>query len=124
MSSPVQSPIPKTSSASNANRKSNIARKRTMTAATSTERAITRAPAWAWIIGTFFGTGLGRPRPGTWASVGTTLFWGGFARFAGPASLSIYAIVTAVAVTLIGIPAATRVARALGKGDPSQVVID
>ena len=35
-----------------------------------------------------------------------------------------YAIITAVAVTLLGIPAATRVARALGCEDPSQVVID
>ncbi len=30
----------------------------------------------------------------------------------------------ALGVTLIGIPAATRVARALGREDPSQVVID
>ena len=95
-----------------------------MTIATSTERATTKAPAWAWVVGTFLGTGFGRPGPGTWASVATTLLWGGFARFADPASLPIYAISTAVAVTLIGIPAATRVAHALGKEDPSQVVID
>jgi phosphatidylglycerophosphatase A len=76
------------------------------------------------VTGTFFGTGFGRPGPGTWASVATTLLWGGLARFADQASLPIYASVTAVAVTLIGIPAATRVARALANGDPSQVVID
>ena len=91
---------------------------------TSNERATTSAPAWAWIVGTFFGTGFGRPGPGTWASVATTLLWGGLARFGDPASLPLYAITTAVAVTLVGIPAATRVARALGNGDPSQVVID
>lgn len=95
-----------------------------MTSATSTERAITKAPAWAWVVGTFFGTGFGRPGPGTWASVATTLLWGGLARYADPASRPLYATVTAVVITLIGIPAATRVARALGKGDPSQVVID
>jgi phosphatidylglycerophosphatase A len=95
-----------------------------MPAATSTERTTTRASAWAWVIGTFFGTGFGSPGPGTWASVATTLLWGGLARYAEPRSLPLYATATAVAVTLIGIPAATRVARALGKVDPSQVVID
>jgi phosphatidylglycerophosphatase A len=95
-----------------------------MTSATSTERAITKAPAWAWVVATFFGTGFGLPGPGTWASVATTLLWGWLARYPEPASLPIYAIITAIAVTLIGIPAATRVARALGNGDPSQVVID
>ncbi len=95
-----------------------------MSAATSTERAIQKAPAWAWVLGTFFGTGLGRPGPGTWASVLTTLLWGGFARFADPASLSWFAAGSAVLLTLVGIPAATRVSRALGKEDPSQVVID
>jgi phosphatidylglycerophosphatase A len=34
------------------------------------------------------------------------------------------AILAAIAVMAIGIPAATRVARAAGKRDPSQVVID
>ncbi len=95
-----------------------------MSAATSTEHARTKAPAWAWAIGTFFGTGFGRPGPGTWASVATTLLWGGLARFADPASLPIYATASALGATLIGIPAATRVASALGKKDPSHVVID
>ena len=84
----------------------------------------TRAPAWAWIIGTFFGSGFGRPGPGTWASVATSALWLGLARYANPASLPTCAIAIAIVVTLIGIPAATRVARALGKKDPSQVVID
>jgi len=98
--------------------------------ATSTETAAetpvakNRAPAWAWIIATFFGTGFGRPGPGTWASVATSLLWFGIARFASPSARPIIAAVTAVVVTLIGIPAATRVARALGGKDPSQVVID
>ena len=95
-----------------------------MTTATSTERAVTKAPVWAWVIGTFFGAGFGRPGPGTWASVATALLWGGLARYADAASLPVYAAVTASVVTLAGIPAATRVARALGKADPSQVVID
>jgi phosphatidylglycerophosphatase A len=98
--------------------------------ATSTEPAAapygtnTKAPAWAWVIGTFFGSGFGRPGPGTWASVATSALWLGLARYANPASLPFYAIATAILVTLVGIPAATRVARALGRQDPSQVVID
>src|SRR5512142_1109867 len=95
-----------------------------MTAATSTERAIQKAPAWAWVLGTFVGTGFGRPGPGTWASVLTTLLWGGLARFAAPASLPWFATGCAIVLTLVGIPAATRVSRALGKEDPSHVVID
>jgi phosphatidylglycerophosphatase A len=46
------------------------------------------------------------------------------ARFADPASLPILAVAAAVTVTLIGIPAATLVSRALARKDPSQVVID
>jgi len=96
--------------------------------ATSTEPAriarVTKAPAWAWAIATFFGAGFGRPGPGTWASLATAALWFGLARFADPVSRPTFAIVTALAVTLIGIPAATRVARAIGRKDPSQVVID
>jgi phosphatidylglycerophosphatase A len=94
--------------------------------ATSTESApaTAKAPAWAWITATFFGAGLGRPGPGTWASIATALLWFALARYADPASRSLIASLTAIAVTLIGIPAATRVARALGRKDPSQVVID
>ncbi len=94
--------------------------------ATSSEvsSGTTNAPAWAWIVATFFGAGFGRPGPGTWASVATSLLWFGLGRFASPVALPIYAIASAIGVTLIGIPAATRVARALGREDPSQVVID
>jgi phosphatidylglycerophosphatase A len=83
-----------------------------------------KAPIWAWVLATFFGSGFGRPGPGTWASVATVGLWFGLARFADPASRPVCAIASAIAVTLIGIPAATRVARALGRKDPSQVVID
>jgi len=89
-----------------------------------TSARATEAPLWAWIIATFFGSGFGRPGPGTWASVATVGLWFALARFANPASQPILAIATAIAVTLVGIPAATRVARVLGRKDPSQVVID
>ena len=54
----------------------------------------------------------------------TAALWFGLARFANPASQPVCAIATAIIVTLVGIPAATRVARALERKDPSQVVID
>ena len=92
---------------------------------TSTESAIrARAPLWASLIATFFNIGYGKPGPGTWASVATVLLWRGLAPYAAPLDRLIAAIVTALVVALIGIPAATRMARALGQGDPSVVVID
>ena len=96
-----------------------------MTNKTSTEPAVRpKAPLWASLIATFFNIGYGKPAPGTWASVATVLLWRGLAPFAAPQDRVIAAIFTSVAVILIGIPAATRMARSLGQGDPSVVVID
>ena len=91
---------------------------------TSTETQRAAAPRWAALIATFFGAGYGKPGPGTWASVATVLLWGGLARFASPHDRLISAIAASIGVTLIGIPAATRMARFLGQGDPSVVVVD
>jgi phosphatidylglycerophosphatase A len=92
---------------------------------TSTEPSIrAKAPLWALLTATFFHIGYGKPGPGTWASVATVLLWRGLAPYAAPDHRLILAIAAAAVVTLIGIPAATRMARALGQGDPSIVVID
>jgi phosphatidylglycerophosphatase A len=82
------------------------------------------APGWAWAVGTFFGTGLLKPGPGTWSSLATTLIWFALGR-ALPSGmrLPIHLALLALSVA-VGIPAATRIARALGKKDPSIVVID
>ncbi len=88
------------------------------------DAAAPRAPRWAWLVGTFFGAGRLRPGPGTWASLATVALWRALAPLASPAARLPAAIATAAAVTAIGIPAATRVARQLGKKDPSCVVID
>src|SRR5579884_2683973 len=93
-------------------------------AASTSSEPRPRAPLWASAIATFFGTGKLRPGPGTWASAATTLLWGVVAPRLPQSARTPVAIATAAAVTAIGIPAATRVARALGKKDPSQVVID
>ncbi len=81
-------------------------------------------PFWATAVATFFGIGRLHPGPGTWGSAATVLLWTVTA-YALPANLRApTAIGLAILVTLVGIPAATRVARAHGKKDPQFVVID
>jgi len=81
-------------------------------------------PLWATLIATFLGIGNLSPGPGTWASAATVMIWSGIA-FELPPSLRIpAAIFLAVLITLIGIPAATRVSRSFALKDPSFVVID
>ena len=81
---------------------------------------------WAWTLGTFFGAGLLKPGPGTYGSIAALLLWYGAAHALHPshATLAIGTAVAAVLVTLIGIPAATIVARESGREDPGHVVID
>lgn len=81
---------------------------------------------WAWLLATFFGAGLLRPAPGTWGSLAAAAIWYFGLRAAHVAG--VHALVATVAgaavVTLIGIPAATRVERESGRTDPGFVVID
>src|ERR1039457_3059225 len=82
------------------------------------------APRWATLVATFFGIGRLRPGPGTWGSLATVLLWAALAHAIAPSLRTPVAIALAVLVTLIGIPAATRVARGSGVKDPQFVVID
>ena len=79
---------------------------------------------WAWAIGTFFGAGLLKPGPGTYGSAAALLLWLTAAQTLHPAHLPLYTAIAAIIVTLIGIPAATIVARESGREDPGHVVID
>ena len=90
--------------------------------ATSDSRSGT--PVWATLIATFFGVGRLKPGPGTWASVATVALWALATHQIPPASRTWSTILAAAAVTLIGIPAATLVARGSGLKDPQFVVID
>ncbi|MGA9554114.1 MAG: phosphatidylglycerophosphatase A, partial [Candidatus Sulfotelmatobacter sp.] len=81
-------------------------------------------PLWATMIATFFGIGRLRPGPGTWGSLATVLLWAALSYALSAPLRTPVAIATAVLVTLIGIPAGTRVARGAGKKDPQFVVID
>ena len=84
------------------------------------------APArlWATLIATVFGAGRLRPGPGSWGSAATVFLWWLLTRWIAPAWQTPAACLLALAVVIVGIPAATRVARASGIKDPGFVVID
>jgi phosphatidylglycerophosphatase A len=82
------------------------------------------APLWATLIATFFGAGRLKPGPGTWGSLATVLLWALLSWRIPAADRTWATIIAAVAVTMIGIPAATLVARAARAKDPQFVVID
>jgi phosphatidylglycerophosphatase A len=79
---------------------------------------------WATLAATFFGVGRLKPGPGTWGSLATVLLWALASSQLAAAQRTWATIFAASAVTLIGIPAATRVARATGSKDPQFIVID
>jgi len=81
---------------------------------------------WAFAVATFFGAGYGKPGPGTWGSVVAVLLWAAYAGLAQPAPLTLaLPLLIGIACTLVlGIPAATIVARESGRKDPQFVVID
>jgi phosphatidylglycerophosphatase A len=82
------------------------------------------AGTWAWVVGTFFGSGRVPVAPGTAGSAATILLWWIVTRFVAPESQTWVALTLAVVTIAIGIPAATRIARATGLKDPQMVVID
>ena len=93
-------------------------------AARSEDASRSPAPLWATLIATFFGVGRIKPGPGTWGSLATTSLWAA-ASYRIPDAYRTWAtIVAAIIVTIIGVPAATQVARASGLKDPQIVVID
>lgn len=83
-----------------------------------------RAPVWATLTATLFGTGYLRPGPGTWGSAVTVVLWGALAHSRPSSQRTPLVIGLAVLVIVIGIAAATQVCRASGKKDPQFVVID
>lgn len=95
------------------------------TEAFETELSVaSKAPLWSTVAGTFFYAGYLKPAPGTWGSIGGVFLWAALGNAIPPQWRTASLIALAIVVTAIGIPAATRVARGLGKEDPSQVVID
>ncbi|MFY9844768.1 MAG: phosphatidylglycerophosphatase A [Terriglobales bacterium] len=76
------------------------------------------------LVATFFGVGYVKPGPGTWGSVATVLLWAWALSWMPPGSRTWATVIAAAAVTLVGIPAATRTARDYASKDPQFVVID
>jgi len=91
---------------------------------TAVERSHPRGPLWATLVATFFGAGRLHPGPGTWGSASAVLLWAALAHVINPSYRTPVVIALAIFVTLIGIPAATQVARASGTIDPQFIVID
>jgi len=83
-----------------------------------------RAPLWAKLTATFFGTGLLHPGPGSWGSAATVLLWWLVSGWINPHWQPAAAMFLAAVAILVGIPAATQMARSTGLKDPQFVVID
>lgn len=83
-----------------------------------------RAPLWAFLVATFFGIGTLGPGPGTWGSAAAIIIWWGLTHALAPHIQPFVLAGLAALAIVIGIPAATRVAKASGKEDPGFVVID
>jgi phosphatidylglycerophosphatase A len=81
---------------------------------------------WAWTVATFFGAGLGKPGPGTWGSAAAVLLWAALAWGLHPSTAVLkLSLCGGIFLSLVlGIPAATIVARESGRKDPGFVVID
>ena len=82
------------------------------------------APRWATMVATLFGAGSLKPGPGTWGSLATMLTWAGLSHFLAADWVVPANILLACLAIAVGIPAATRVARATQVKDPQFVVID
>ncbi len=82
------------------------------------------APLWATLVATFFGAGRLNPGPGTWGSLATMLTWGVLSHYLSATWVVPTNILLACLAIAVGIPAATRVARATQIKDPQFVVID
>jgi phosphatidylglycerophosphatase A len=92
-----------------------------------TRRVQVQSPTkWAFVVATFFGAGYGKPGPGTWGSVAAVLLWAAFAWGLRPTPDTLFLILLAgIALSImVGVPAATIVARESGRKDPQFVVID
>lgn len=78
----------------------------------------------AWLIATFFGVGHLQPGSGTWAAAITVVVWWAASHLVASKWLLPVEAIVALAITLIGIPPSTTVARESGQKDPGFVVID
>lgn len=80
-----------------------------------------RAPAWAIVVGTFFGAGLSPKAPGTVGSIASLALWAPLALLAVPWWAR---ALIALALFIAGTLAAEAIVRGEGREDPQKVVMD
>ena len=97
-----------------------------MSSVTAADATATPKTLWAWAVATFFGAGFGKPGPGTWGSAAAVLLWAAVAWGLHPSpDTLILTVCSGIALSLLlGVPAASVVARESGRSDPGFVVID
>lgn len=102
-----------------------------------------KAPRWAWILGTGFGSGLLRPAPGTWGSLAALLAWEAYTfLIATPfcnwcklhsthpriwlfgQGMELIFLVPIVVIAILGTHACTHLIRETGIKDPGFAVVD
>jgi phosphatidylglycerophosphatase A len=82
------------------------------------------APHWATLVATCFGLGRLGPAPGTWGSLAAILLWPVLALgIPNEWQSAVLAVLTVLSIA-VGVPAASRVARACDCKDPPVVIID
>jgi phosphatidylglycerophosphatase A len=82
------------------------------------------APLWATLVATFFGVGRLGPGPGTWGSAAAVMIWAVLGRWTAAQFQWMVLGALAMLAVAVGIPAATRFARASQLQDPQSVVVD
>jgi len=97
-----------------------------MTTSAAHAPSVQKKTRWAWTVATFFGAGFGKPGPGTWGSVAAFLLWAAESMGSHPSPhTQLVGLLIWIALAIVlGIPAATIVARESGRKDPQFVVID
>lgn len=98
--------------------------KEKMTSASAEPAVAVQRTRWAWLVGTVCAAGLLGPAPGTNGSAVAVLAWWAIASQLEVSYRPLVLAALVVIATVVGIPAATRVARESGKTDPGCVVID
>jgi len=93
-------------------------------AALETVAPVSPAPLCATLVATFLGAGRLRPGPGTWGSAAAVVIWAVLSPWIPTQVQPVVLAALALLAILVGIPAATRFARASQLKDPQSVVID
>ena len=86
-----------------------------------------KAPRWAWLIATGFGSGYLKPASGTWGSGAAVLVWvvlAHLAVFVPKAVGEAWFALLPIAMTWLAVKASDRVVRETGVKDPSYIVAD